>query len=227
VRRLLVILGVLAAALFACGGGTPPPKTEDNASQSSHRPAEDTGGPVVEQELGSIDPQAVDQTFNRLLDGKLESCHKKGRERLDYLSGEAKVFLRVGKDGRVKYTFFDESTIGDRETEKCVLDVLSATDWPKPRGGEAEVRSSFSWSAGSERPPTSWATEKVDGAMAESADAKSAIAKCKAGVSGTFRVTAYVEEGEPEPSATAAAEPAPHAAGAKKGAGAGAKKPAA
>jgi hypothetical protein len=215
---LLALAGLL---LLACGGSTPPPKTDDTASQSTRRTDDNGGGgPVVEQELGSIDPQAVDQTFNRLLDGKLESCHKKGRERLDVLAGEAKVFLRVGKDGRAKYTFFDESTIGDRDTEKCVLDVLSSTDWPKPNGGEAEVRSSFSWSAGGERPPTAWATDKVDSAMASMPEAKSAVDKCKAGVSGAFRITAYVEEGEPESSGTAAAEAAPHPAAAKKGVGA-------
>jgi hypothetical protein len=216
---------VCVVALSACGGSTPPPKTEDTAKPEAARVQTgggNTGGPMVEQELGSIDPKAVEKTFDRLLQGNLESCHKQGRDRIEYLSGEAKVFVRVGKDGKARYTFFDESTIGDRDTEKCVLDTLSGADWPKPQGGEAEVRSSFSWSGGSERAPSPWTPEKASGAVAEDSAAKGAIEKCKSGVSGTFRVTAYVEPGEPDPAAPADAAASEAHAGHGKGAG---KKP--
>jgi hypothetical protein len=227
--RPLSLLVCLAVA--SCGGSTPPPQTEDSVKEDgAKKEPRRSGGPVIEQELGSIDPRAVEQTFDRLLQGKLESCHKQGRDRIEYLSGEAKVFLRVGKDGRVRYAFFDESTIGDRDTEKCALDLFSATDWPKPIGGEAEVRSMFSWSAGSERQPTPWGPEKVSSALDEDAEAKSAVEKCKGGVSGSFRVTAYVEPGEVEEHHGAAAgdgKPAGKTApkpGAKKGSKKGDKK---
>jgi hypothetical protein len=211
---------VVPVVLVACGGNTPPPKTEE-ATPSASR-SEGGEGPVVEQELGSIDPRAVEQTFDRLLNGKLETCHKQGRDRLDVLSGEAKVFVRVGKDGRARYSFFEESTIGDQATEKCVLETLAAAEWPKPKGGEAEVRSSFSWSAGNEREPTPWATEKVTTALAEANDVKHALEQCKSGVSGTFRVTAYVEPGEPEPAEEAKETSAKDKNAAKKKGG---KKP--
>jgi hypothetical protein len=194
--RVLCLAGL--AAVAGCGGNEPPPKTADAPKDEGPRREPGPQGPVVEQELGSIDPRAVEQTFDRLLNGKLESCHQQGRGRIDYLSGEAKVFLRVGKDGRVKYALLDESTIGDRDTEKCVLDTLAATDWPKPIGGEAEVRSSFSWTAGGERQPAAWGPDKVASALASDKGTAGAVEKCKAGVSGTFRLTAYVEPGEVE-----------------------------
>ena len=78
----------------------------------------------MEQELGSIDERAVERKFDEL-QGKLEGCHKQGRSRVEYLAGDVKVFLRIGKDGRVKYSFFEESTLGDRETEKCLLDLFA------------------------------------------------------------------------------------------------------
>jgi hypothetical protein len=200
-KTLPSAVGLFLCAMMggiACGENAPPPKTEESAANQEAPKGEHTkpSGPVVEQELGSIDPRAVQKTFDQLLNGKLEACHSQGRGRVEYLSGEAKVFLRVGKDGKVKYGFFDDSTIGERATEKCVLDVLFATEWPKPIGGEAEIRSSFGWSAGGERQPASWEPDKVASALAEDAETRGAIDKCKAGVSGAFHVTAYVEPGE-------------------------------
>src|SRR5262245_38553448 len=91
-----VLFCLVAAPLVACGGSQPPPKVEETATQETkhERPS---GGPTVEQELGSIDQRAVEKKFNEL-QSKLETCHKKGRDRVDVLSGDVKVFLRIGKD---------------------------------------------------------------------------------------------------------------------------------
>jgi hypothetical protein len=200
------------AALAACGGSAPPPKTEEPAREPSRERT--GGGPAVEQELGSIDQGAVEKKFQDLR-AKLEACHTKGRGRVDYLAGDVKAFLRIGKDGRVRYGWLEESTLGDRDTEKCILDVFGAADWPKPQGGEAEVRNGFGWPGGDERPPVSWGPEKVIGALDEARDVKKAVHKCKAGVSGDFRVTAYVEPGDADDTHDHGAKPA--SAGPKKG----------
>ncbi|MBX3203930.1 MAG: AgmX/PglI C-terminal domain-containing protein [Labilithrix sp.] len=196
-RSALCLVAGLSLSVAACGGTTPPPKTEEAVKEEPTRETP-SGGPTIEQELGSIDQRAVEKKFDAL-QAKLETCHKQGRDRVDYLAGDVKVFMRVGKDGRVKYSWFEESTLGDRETEKCILDLFGATDWPKPVGGEAEVRNGFGWPGGSERPPTSWGPEKVIGALDDDKDAKKSVEKCKSGVSGDFHVTAYVEPGDAEP----------------------------
>ncbi|MCW5836166.1 MAG: AgmX/PglI C-terminal domain-containing protein [Labilithrix sp.] len=195
VLTLSLFAGVSLAAV-ACGGSTPPPKTEEPAREEPAREVP-SGGPTIEQELGSIDQRAVERKFDDL-QSKLEVCHKQGRDRVEYLSGDVKVFMRVGKDGRVRYSWFEESTLGDRDTEKCILDLFAATDWPKPQGGEAEVRNGFGWPGGSERAPTPWGPEKIIGALDDDKDAKKGVEKCKSGVSGEFHVTAYVEPGEVE-----------------------------
>jgi len=195
-RCVSLALSLSIGALAACGGSTPPPKMEDAPKEETKRETP-SGGPMVEQELGSIDQRAVEKKFFDL-QSKLETCHTQGRDRVEYLSGDVKVFLRVGKDGRVKYSWFEESTLGDRATEKCILDLFSVTEWPKPQGGEAEIRNGFGWPAGSERQPTPWGPEKVIGALDEDSEAKKNVEKCKSGISGDFRVTAYVEPGEPE-----------------------------
>jgi hypothetical protein len=183
--------------LAACGGSKPPPKTEEAPTQETSTPSAEAT-PVVTQELGSIDERSVVETFAKL-QMPLEGCLKQGRTRLRFLSGDVKVFLRIEPSGKVKYAFFEDSTLGDRDTEKCILDVLHNADWPKPKGGEAEVRNGFGWEPGGERPPASWESDKVTTALVESKEVKKDIDKCKSGIKGDFHVTAYVEHGIPAP----------------------------
>jgi hypothetical protein len=189
-NRSLPVL--LVAFAIGCGSAPPPPpeppKTDDDSANK--RPTGPT--PQVEQELGSIDQRAVERKFGAL-QGEFEKCHQQGRDRVEYLSGDVKIFMRVGKDGKVRYSYFEESTLGDRDTEKCILDVLGRAVWPQPQGGEAEVRNGFGWGPGGERAPTPWGPEKVMGALDDAKDVKKDVQKCKAGVKGDFIVTAYVE----------------------------------
>ena len=189
-------LGLSLVTLVACGGA-PPPKVEEPVKEDSH---ERKSGPNLQmsQELGSIDQRAVEKTFAGLVNGPLENCHKQGRDRVEVLTGDVKIFLRIDPSGRVKYGYFEDSTLGDRDTEKCIMGVFGGTSWPKPEGGEAEVRSGFGWGPGGEREPTSWSSDKVTTALAESKHARKDIDKCKGSVKGDFRVTGYVEPGAPE-----------------------------
>ena len=187
--------GLSLLSLVACGSA-PPPKVEEPVKEESHeRKAPNL---QMSQELGSIDQKQVEKTFASLVQGPLENCHKQGRDRIEVLTGDVKVFLRVDGNGRVKYGFFEDSTLGDRDTEKCVMGVFSAATWPKPEGGEAEVRSGFGWGPGGEREPTTWSSDKVTTALMESKQVRKEVDKCRGSVKGDFRVTAYVEAGEPE-----------------------------
>lgn len=192
-KRFLLVL-VASVTVTACGSKPPPPpeppKQDDDTAK---RPSGPT--PQVEQELGSIDQRAVERKFGAL-QGEFEKCHQQGRDRVEYMSGDVKIFMRVGKDGKVRYSYFEESTLGDRDTEKCILDVLGRASWPQPQGGEAEVRNGFGWGPGGERAPTPWGPEKVMGALDDAKDVKKDVQKCKAGVKGDFIVTAYVEHDE-------------------------------
>ena len=193
-------LVALVALVAACGGGAPPPKAEPPKEEHHDE------GPqlVVQQELGSIDERAVDRTFDGL-SSKLASCQEEGRARIEYLSGDVKVYLRIDPSGHVKYGFFEDSTLGDRETERCILDVFARATWPKPIGGEAEVRHGFGFDpAGERQPSTSWGPEKIIGAIADAKDVKKDLDKCKAGVKGDFKLTAYVVHDDAPPKKRAA-----------------------
>jgi hypothetical protein len=175
----------------ACGGSAPPaaaPPPDDSSAQNAQAPSGNL--PQVSQELGSIDPNAVERTFDHL-QNKIQGCFKSGASRIEYLEGDVSVFLRIGQDGHAKYTYFEDSTVGDRDTEKCLLDVVASADWPKPQGGEAEVRKSFGFEAsGDVRAPTAWNSDKIAASIGKASDA---IAKCKGGVSGSFKGAAYIE----------------------------------
>ncbi len=205
----LALLVTTLTAVTACGS-KPPPKAEEPIKEETHsRPS--GVAPQVSQELGSIDQKKVEQTFASLISGALESCHTKGRDRIEFLTGDVKVFLRIDGGGKMKYGYFEDSTVGDRETEKCILGVFSAASWPKPEGGEAEVRSGFGWGPGGEREPTAWPSDKVTAALLDAKDVRKQVEKCKAGVKADFSVTAYVEmdegSGEPDKPAKPAAKP--------------------
>lgn len=207
---------LLLVLLAGCGGADPAPKTENDVKPES-RPERTGPVPVVQQELGSIDERAVQKTFFDL-QSRTEKCHTLARDRIEYLTGDVKLFMRIDANGRVRYAFFEETTLGDREAEKCILDVFSKATWPKPVGGEAEVRNGFGWGPGGERAPASWGPEKVSAVLAEK-DTKKELDKCKSGVKGNVTVTAYVvhdDSPEPETHTSPGKKPPPKPKG-KKG----------
>ena len=186
----MAALAAIALASAACGGAQEPVKGPDTATEEA--PQREATGPKLQMttELGSIDPRATQATFDRL-EAKLNACYRAGQGRIEYLEGDAQFFLRVGQDGRTKYAYLEGSTLGDRDTEKCMLDALTSATWPKPEGGEAEVRNSIGFDApGDVRPPVDWSADRLAEALGKS-DGK--IRKCKGSVSGNFKGTAYVQ----------------------------------
>lgn len=184
-----VALAGSALHLVGCGGATPPPAPVEH-QQESVAPRKTGPKMQMQSELGEIDPKAVEATMQRV-QGKVLECHRSGLKRIEYLGGDVKFFLRIGQDGRIKYGYFEESTLGDDETEKCIMQALEGAAWPKPEGGEAEVRKSFGLDApGDVRAPTSWPADKVVQALGKAEDD---VKKCRSGVSGSFKATAYVE----------------------------------
>jgi hypothetical protein len=198
-----------SALLLGCSA--PPPKVVEVAPPPPPPPPHRTMG--MSAELGQIDEGATVKTFDRVRPA-LMSCYTAGLERLEYLSGDVKFFMRVKADGHVHWVFMQETTLGDRVTEKCMLDVLTSTQWPLPEGGEAEVHQGLGFDPPQGvRPPTSWGTDRVAAALGKRAKD---FATCKAGVSGSFQVTAYVEHKGAGGHVLAAGSTAPNTASADK-----------
>lgn len=185
----LLAFSIAAVVLGACGGA-PEPKAPEPEPEAP-KPTTMKRGPSVSQELGSIDEGATQKTFERL-QSKMLDCQREGIKRVEYLAGDVRFFLRVGTDGRVRYTYLEDSTLGDRDTEKCMLGVVRDAQWPVPQDGEAEVRKGMGFDPADARPPVDWPSDKIAMVLAKQADD---ALRCKEGVKGTFRVTAYVEPG--------------------------------
>jgi hypothetical protein len=175
------------AWLAACGGETPPAQSPE--APPPETPAAKTGL-RMRSELGTVDPAAVRQTFSSL-DDKFSKCQESGIDRVELLAGQVKFFLRIADDGSAKWAYIEDSELGDRATEKCLIAVVMEARWPKPDGGDAEARYSMDLPLQATRPPNEWSSDRLAGALARSS---SAIDSCK-GTSATFHATVYVGPG--------------------------------
>jgi hypothetical protein len=147
--------------------------------------------PSVESEVGALDETRVKQTFEHL-SGRLSGCYATGQQRIAYLAGDVRFVVRVAKDGSARLAYTKDSTLGDRETEVCMLGVLRAASWPRPQGGEGIAENSFTFEPGSEeRPPVAWSPEQLGPAYR---NARSTLSQCrkKAGTR-SIKATMYVE----------------------------------
>ncbi|HEY1954640.1 MAG TPA: hypothetical protein VGH28_03495 [Polyangiaceae bacterium] len=177
---------ILAGILCACGGATPEPQHVDTAPTATETSAPT---PVVHQELGSIDDRAVSNTFQDL-GTSFEACQKAALKRLPYFSGTVKFFLRVGEDGKTKWDYVEQSTLGDFDAERCLLDAIEGAQWPKPIGGDATVERDLTFDPGEARQPADWDPDKVAASVGKK---KKDFDKCVQNApNAKFTVTAYV-----------------------------------
>jgi hypothetical protein len=189
-RRSIVLPCTLLVLSQAACGGEPPPRAPE-ATQDVAPPPEKKPALKVRSELGSVDPGAVQQAFGAL-DAKFMACQKHALDRIEVLSGSVKFFVRIGEDGAARWTYLEGSELGDRETEKCLLDAVRGAQWPRPDGGDAEARYGMELPLQSTRPASDWNADKVAGALGKHGDA---IDRCKAGATATFHATMYVGPG--------------------------------
>ncbi len=175
------------ATLMACGGSEPPPRAPE-ASVAPTAPAKPAL--QVRSELGSVEPGAVTRVFHELND-RFTKCQQQGLDRVEVLAGRVKFFVRITGDGAAKWAYLEDSELGDRDTEKCLIAATLDAHWPKPDGGEAEARYSMDLPLQATRPPNDWSSDKVTPALAKNARALQA---CKGG-SASFRATMYVGPG--------------------------------
>ena len=143
-------------------------------------------------QLGSIDPGAVKKTFNQLLPA-LQQCHVDGLTRVRYLGGEVKLVLRIGEDGKARYAYLEDSSLGDHEAEACMMHASTDIAWPRPDGGEAEVKNSFEFDPPAGSPAQeAWGSDAIAVQLLEQ---RAKIRSCRGKAQGAFKATAYVVRG--------------------------------
>lgn len=139
--RTIVVLGGLVAGILGCGSKEPvpvkpPPQevhTETNESAAS---------PAMKSEIGGLNEEAVARSFERMNDA-VQNCFANGTGKISALGGHVKMKLRIDPQGSLRWAYLPESTLGDRDTEKCLLDAARAKSWPLPVGGDGLAERSF------------------------------------------------------------------------------------
>lgn len=183
------LVGLLATGP-SCGKKEPPPRAPQLEEPTVSSSDEEDEGSVT-SEIGGLNEAKVSFAFKQSLKG-LTRCIEQGASRNEYLSGEVSFFVLIGRSGSLSEAYVERSTLGDRETEKCMLAVLGEQTWPKPVGGEkGEARKSFTFDLQSDvRPPVDWESSELDPTLRKLARK---IEACKNGVDGPFQTTLYVD----------------------------------
>jgi hypothetical protein len=188
---------------MSCGGSTPPPQEPEDEAETAFRRGDDDSGMGVSSEVGGLNQQKARRVFKQA-QKDLIACLNEGARRIEYLAGDVRFFVAVDTDGSVKSAHLSETTLGDRQTETCLLDVLRAREWPKPVGGKvATAESSIGFDhSGDVRPPEILDYEAIAPGVES---VQSELDACKPG-GGSFFVTMYIDK-EGAPIAAGAAPP--------------------
>lgn len=183
VRASMIALGLgLPCWLAALGCASAPVVVETSEPVQ----IEARGASAVRGEIGGMNEDAVSATFARLQE-PIFACVASGATRVKELGGHFAISLRVDEQGSARWAYLSESTLGDQDTERCVIEVARTAEWPRPVGGEGLATRSFDVDAGVA--PVLWEAEKVKPVVRHLA--KNA-ARCKKGKDGRYVATAYV-----------------------------------
>jgi hypothetical protein len=187
-RHLTAI--ALVALTAACGSSTPEPQPVDTSANEPKRVHHDNV--AVNAEIGALDEGATKKVFMSAK-SKMDECWRGATSRLPYLAGSVSFRVRVDHQGHPKEVHLKESTLGDFDMEKCLVDAVKAMDFPTPQGGQDGIANfdGVEFPANDEvRAPVEW-SETDMGKSAK--DARQALAACKAqGGGGSLQATLYV-----------------------------------
>jgi hypothetical protein len=181
--RLVASLA-LSAALAAGCAAAPPPAVAPQAPPPE--PIDDPSAIGYTSEVGGLPEEAMQDAFASL--GKdVEHCIASGYSRLESLGGHVELGLKIDTSGRATAVFVRQSALGDRETEKCIVDAAKSRTWPHAVGGEGLAETSYD--ATPAKDPAVWDSKKVRAVIEQ---VRASTARCRRGIGGAFVVTAYV-----------------------------------
>jgi len=204
-RASLALVGMLG-----CGGAAEASSEPEAArsSSGSERPASRRDELAVTGLLGTLSQSEIQNALEpRML--KFSRCVQRRSDAVEWLSGRVEFSFHVALDGSVTSVFPLASSMGDRDTERCMLDVARSIRFPEPHGGEAE----FQWPLEVPLDPDIREPVVWDAAQASEVLLSNAQAALDACGGGAFSITAYVD---PEGHVVAAGAAADDEAGASK-----------
>ncbi len=142
---LCMVLALTAWLTTGCGSAPPPapePPPVEPAEADATPPQEVEPPPAATSDIGGMNEELVEQTF-ATMGPEIESCLSQGSKRFPAMGGHFEIKLRVTADGSVRWAYMSASTLGNRETETCLLNAARSKTWPKPLGGEGLASRAF------------------------------------------------------------------------------------
>lgn len=190
--RLTLPLAHLSVALLlaALGAGcikaevAPPPVSVPEPKPTVE--AIDTGPTSYEGDIGGLSQEDVEEQFQALRP-RLIDCVRRASDRLTFIGGRVSLRMRIDRKGHVRWAYLNDTTLGDRDSERCVLQVVQSRTWPRPLSGEGLAETSFDVDPAES--PVAWPKYKT---LALAQRASAATRKCRKGIAGDFHATAYV-----------------------------------
>lgn len=182
----LALAAALGLAALGPGCAAPPPPKAAVADAAPEPQKIDTGATYYESEIGGMDEFAVDGRFKKLM-RPIQRCFESGSERVEQIGGSFTVSFRVDRQGRTRWAYMKASTIGDRGTESCILDLVREEAWPRPLSGEGLAEKTIEIEPS--KAPHTLDQKRVRSVVAL---AKRRAATCRKGARGAFLATAYV-----------------------------------
>jgi hypothetical protein len=197
--KFILFIGLVAACLGAasCGGSQEVVTGPTDDGQTTEDSGRRRSGMGVESEIGALDEGQVKATFKRI-EKQLAGCYERGTGRVPYLAGEIAFKIRVNKEGKVRWVYVKDSSLGDHDTESCMVRVLKGASWPSPIDGQDGItESSFAFEpGGDERMPLSWSPEQLGPKFK---DAQGKLSQCRTDAgTGPLKATLYIDtDGKP------------------------------
>ena len=185
---VLPLLVSIAAA--ACGGSAPPPAASKAQAAPKEASAKSKAKFAMSGQLGSLDEGKVNQAFESLLP-RFNDCLTQGSSRVEFIGGHVMFAVRIALDGAAKWAYLSESTLGDRETERCMLNVAKGARWPIPEEGEGQAKRALDFDPSPDvRSAVPWGADRVSKALA---GARGKLGQCAQRAPGKYNATVYVQ----------------------------------
>jgi hypothetical protein len=186
---------VLAALLLSACSHAPPPKPVQKQPEPvvDTRAKEQSDDFAVSGTLGTISEEQISGPFERRWDD-VSRCFAdaKAKSKLWYLAGKVEIKLRIDRDGRPKTAYISTSTVGNWETEHCILAIARELSFSRPHGG-SEAEFTYPIEFRGKAAITPWDGARLEPAMAKH---KKDVSACKKGsLPPQVMMTVYVAPG--------------------------------
>lgn len=173
------------------------PKTRGDSASTPTAAMRDTGDKPDKREK-QVAVQGIEGTLSNFdvrvtmeKHGKqFGKCHEPRARKVPALAGAVEFKIHVLTSGEVSEVQVRVSDLGDRVLERCLSEVILASKFPQPHGGEADVTWNMLLEPRKGRAPEQWETDRVERVLRK--HRSELLETCDAKGGNSITVTAYV-----------------------------------